>query len=127
VGKGEDKNSGGRRYTIRLVRTFMERGQRAPDIILRGHYHQRVTEPVLVRWGKVDHNVLLSIGAPLCGFNSYSRKATGSAPLCEVGGTLLRIDNGRVVDFQAATWEHENRVFIQGVEWHKFRHPGMAS
>jgi hypothetical protein len=127
VGKGEDKNSGGRRYTIRLVRTFLERNQRAPDIILRGHFHQRVTEPVVVSFGRVAHNVMLSIGAPLCGFNSYSRKATSSAPLCEVGGTLIRVNNGHVVDWQAATWEHENRVHIQGVDFYKFRHPGMAS
>jgi hypothetical protein len=121
VSKTEDKASVGRRYVIRYARKFLERSQRAPDVILRGHVHQRVTEPVKVPWGRDGKPVLLSIGSPLTGPNEYARQFTKSAPLTEVGGTLVKLNNGFVVDFVGVTWERDERQRIEGVVAHTYQ------
>jgi hypothetical protein len=120
VSRMEDKACAGRRYVIRLLRLFLERGKRAPDIVLRGHVHARITEMVKVPWGRDGVPVLLSIGAPLAGMNEYAHKFTQSTPITEIGGTLIRIENGRVLDFQGVTFERENRQRVDGVVAHPY-------
>lgn len=121
VSATEDRNSTGRRFVIRLCRTFLERGKRAPDVVLCGHVHARITEQVLVGWGKLGHSVMLSVGSPLCGMNEYARNYTMSAPIVEVGGTLIRVSNGRVLEHAVVTWEQEQRQTIDGVIGHKYQ------
>jgi|WetSurMetagenome_2_1015567.scaffolds.fasta_scaffold432704_1 hypothetical protein len=120
VGNAEDKSTTPRKYAIRLVRKFLERGQRAPDVILRGHVHVRSTGMVNVPWGKLGKDVLMSVGAPLTGPNEYARNASQNQVITEVGGTLIRVRNGRPVDWQAVTFEREERVHVGGVLAHPF-------
>jgi hypothetical protein len=118
--KTEDVASVGRKYTIRLARSYLERGKRAPDIVLRGHIHRRVTDLVKVPWGRDGVSVLLSVGAPLTAGNEFALNFTHALPFTEVGGTLIKIDRGRVVDWQIVTWERENRQHLDGVRFYHF-------
>lgn len=126
-GKGQDRTQGARSFIIRFTRAYLERGQRAPDIFLCGHFHERLTEPINVHWGRDGQNVLLSIGAPLCCPNEYARTFISDSPFTEVGGTLIKIDNGRVLDYQAVTYEYENRIHVEGVVAHPYHNGNNAN
>jgi hypothetical protein len=118
---GIDRGSGPRLYAIRSARSYLERNKRAPDVILRGHTHIRYTELVKVAWGKDGVYVMMSVGAALTGPNEYSHKYNHVEAVTEVGGTLIRVHNGRVVEYQAATWEREDRQRVDGVVAHAYR------
>lgn len=118
--RGEDRAITARRYAIRLCRDMMERGKTAPIAILRGHIHLKTLGYVEVPWGKGNWTTTISIGSPLSGLNEYARNATQNTPFNEVGGALLRIHNGRVVEQITPTWEQENRQIVDGCVSHPF-------
>lgn len=117
---GEDPQLAARRYAIRLCRGMLERGKLAPVAILRGHVHRKTLGYVEIPWGKSGWTSTISVAAPLCGHNEFARNATQNTPFTEVGGALIRIHNGRVVEQIAPTWEIENRQTVDGCLAHPF-------
>ena len=120
-GAGIDKASPVRMYAIRCTRAYMERGKRTPDILLRGHVHIPWLDTVRVGFGKAAVDVTISVGAPLTGVNEYGRRYNHIDALTVVGGALLRVHHGRVVETQAVKFEREDRAKIEGVVAHPFQ------
>lgn len=117
---GIDRASSVRLYALRCTKSYLERGKRAPDVLLRGHVHNPWLDFVSVHFGRDVIPVTISVAPPLCGSNEYARKYNHADALTVVGGHLLRVHNGRVVDYQAVLFEREDRQRVEGVVAHPF-------
>lgn len=111
----EDKVAMARKFALRLCRGDMERGEEMPGLILRGHIHQKVLQPVVIPWGGSEKTTLLSVAPPLCGPNEYALRYLSSRgmPYVEAGGNIIRISDGRVVEWESVTAQRDirQRVF----------------
>lgn len=130
VSKAIDRHGAARRHTISYVRSYLERGEQAPSVILRGHVHKPLLDTVLVPWGRdgEGRDAVLSIAPPLCGQNEYARKVTRSEPRTACGGVMMALDSGRVIDKRLFVRERSERVtFDIGVNKISKIHTGKYS
>lgn len=83
------------RYYLRDIQmTAALYGERAPDLVLRGHVHGYVDE--VVTTGKMHGRIIVC--PSLCGLGDYARKVTRSTGVLTNGMVLAELGGGRVVD-----------------------------
>lgn len=111
-GSAIDWEGAARRHAIKLMRETAERGDPAPMAILRGHTHSQVTGMVNVPWGGNYLPTLMSVCPPLCGPNEYAIRyiSARSQPYIKAGGTMIRVEDGRVTDYHAFYVQKDCRV-----------------
>ena len=88
------------RYYVRsLMLKFLVDGERPPDIVLRGHYHDRIIEDIHVHTRKATFRTW----GVVCPANSlfiddYTKSATKSKEFMTAGMLAIEVIDGRIVD-----------------------------
>lgn len=113
IGK-TDKAGPARAYITKLSRADLERGRQNVGLVMSGHVHQRLTEPVYFQWGDGFKKSFMSIAPPMTGPNEYAVTYTSrqALPYIECGATLLDLD-GEVKSAYPVTVEQDHRAKIE--------------
>ena len=86
-----------RHYTRSLMIQELANGDQPPDLVLRGHYHERVKELVILG----NYETWIFIAPSLCMPDAYTRQVTRSIYRIRNGVTAFELVDGRLVDIHA--------------------------
>jgi hypothetical protein len=83
-------------YLQDIMMWEVARGERPPDLVLRGHRHQVVNVVTTLLTPKMNdyYESRLIVVPPLCMMSDHARKVTESKYLVTVGGVLFVIEDG---------------------------------
>jgi hypothetical protein len=88
-----------RYYTRSLMLKFLVDGERPPDAVLRGHYHDRILELVHIHTRKETYRTWGVIcPANALFIDDYTKSATKSKEFMTAGMLAIEVIDGRIVD-----------------------------
>lgn len=87
------------RYYLRdLMMKEFSMGNRPPNLVLRGHYHERVKEYLSIVWTGIEHESWLYVMPSMCMIGDFGRKATKSRHLITNGIIIYEVIDGKLYD-----------------------------
>ena len=107
------RGNAARGYAKQRATGYLQRGDKFPDMIVRGHVHQDLYEPcVPVPWAGSYRDTAMFITPPLCGPNGYARQASRSIDRAICGMFFVEVLNGRIgTVYQHLVERSTKRVF----------------
>ena len=81
-----------------VLRDEMELGERAPDVVLRFHYHTFVSAPFDYTYHKRTRHVYSYVHPAWCGMNPHAQKSTRSKATTHVGILMFHVVDGEIVE-----------------------------
>lgn len=104
------RGNNARTYARGRASGFLQRGERHPDMFVRGHVHDNVYEPsVPVPWAGGYKETSIFVTPPMCGPNGYARQATRSIDRAVCGMFFVEVINGSVGNVYAHLAERTSR------------------
>lgn len=94
-----------RRYIQDIALKEIINGRRPPDIVLRGHYHDRVMATAHIHTDKLTHHIWGAIcpAYSLFGTDDWTKSATASKGYMTVGTLALEIINNKLIEIHDFT------------------------
>ena len=92
------KGNSARYYLRDLMTREIMSGREPPKLVLRGHYHVRIYETLRIWTETKCYQSHIIVGPPLCAFGDYARQITRSAFQVTVGGVIIEVVDGKILE-----------------------------
>lgn len=87
------------RYYLRdLMLKDLSVGKKPPNLVLRGHYHERVKEYLSLVWDGVEYESWLYVLPSMCMIGDFGRKSTKSRHLITNGIIIFEVIDSKLYD-----------------------------
>lgn len=101
------------RYYLRnLMMKDLSIGKSPPNLVLRGHYHERTKEYLSIVWQDTEYESWIYVMPSMCMIGDFGRKATKSRHLITNGIIIFEVINGRLHN----TYEYKRTLDIRTKE-----------
>jgi hypothetical protein len=90
------RGNAARYYLLDIMHKEIEDRGRAPDLVLRGHYHEFVFERAVINTIHGDHEAAICLVPSYCFVDSYIRRATRSLHTHDVGLAVFEVVAGQI-------------------------------
>ena len=97
-GREWTRGNGLRNYTFSLMQKLHNNRERIPNLLLRAHFHQPISEVVTLNTDKERYRTEAWITPPQCFIGAHGQKATGSISSMHIGMLAFEIINGKIYD-----------------------------